>query len=66
MDLRLFGLTADLDFGASVAAAAGTGLSPHEERTFEDGEHKTRPLVSVRGADVYVLVRIAGRSRAIR
>ena len=27
----------------------------HEERAFEDGEHKARPLEHVRGADVYVL-----------
>jgi ribose-phosphate pyrophosphokinase len=60
MELRLFGLTADRDFGGSVAAAAGAGLSPHEERTFEDGEHKARPLVSVRGADVYVLDSLYG------
>lgn len=26
-----------------------------EERSFEDGEHKTRPLESVRGRDVYVV-----------
>jgi ribose-phosphate pyrophosphokinase len=30
-------------------------LSPHEEREFEDGEHKARPLTSVRGKDVYVI-----------
>jgi len=31
------------------------GIEPgrHEERTFEDGEHKIRPLQSVRGRDVY-------------
>ena len=30
-------------------------LDAHEEREFEDGEHKARPLVSVRDRDVYVL-----------
>jgi len=30
-------------------------LAAHEEREFEDGEHKARPLVSVRGHDVYVI-----------
>ena len=35
-------------------------LDPHEERDFEDGEHKARPLVSVRGEDVYVLHSLAG------
>jgi ribose-phosphate pyrophosphokinase len=60
MEIRLFGLAADRAFGGSVAAAAGTVLAPHEERMFEDGEHKTRPLVSVRGADVYVLDSLYG------
>jgi ribose-phosphate pyrophosphokinase len=33
------------------------GISPsaHEEREFEDGEHKARPLVNVRGRDVFVI-----------
>lgn len=30
-------------------------LSEHEERHFEDGEHKTRSLTNVRGRDVYVV-----------
>jgi ribose-phosphate pyrophosphokinase len=32
----------------------------HEERDFEDGEHKVRPLDSVRGADVYVIQSLSG------
>jgi ribose-phosphate pyrophosphokinase len=35
-------------------------LTPHEERDFEDGEHKARPLASVRGRDVYVLHSLYG------
>jgi ribose-phosphate pyrophosphokinase len=31
-----------------------------EEREFEGGEHKTRPLVSVRGRDVYVVQSLSG------
>lgn len=58
--LRLFALSADRTFGEAVAAAAGVQLAPHEERTFEDGEHKTRPLVSVRGMDAYVLDSLYG------
>lgn len=53
--LHLFCLNASRPFGAAVAAALGLPLSAHEEREFVDGEHKTRPLVSVRGADVYVI-----------
>jgi ribose-phosphate pyrophosphokinase len=60
MEIRLFGLGADRAFSNSVATAAGAGLSPHEERPFEDGEHKARSLVSVRGTDVYVLDSLHG------
>ena len=35
-------------------------LAAHEEREFEDGEHKTRPLEAVRGADVFVLQSLHG------
>jgi ribose-phosphate pyrophosphokinase len=47
-------------WGEAVAAQLGTQLSPHEERAFEDGEHKTRPLASVRGRDVFVLQSLHG------
>ena len=53
--MDLFALNATREFGARVATALGTELAAHEEREFEDGEHKTRPLVSVRGHDVYVI-----------
>jgi ribose-phosphate pyrophosphokinase len=53
--LVLFALNASRAFGERVAAHAGAALSAHEEREFEDGEHKARPLVSVRGRDVYVI-----------
>lgn len=51
----LFALDASQSFGRLVVEALGTALSAHEERTFADGEHKSRPLVSVRGRDVYVI-----------
>ncbi|MDT8388101.1 MAG: ribose-phosphate pyrophosphokinase [Thiogranum sp.] len=51
----LFALNADRKFGERVASALETPLGEHEEREFEDGEHKTRPLESVRGRDVYVI-----------
>jgi ribose-phosphate pyrophosphokinase len=54
-ELKLFALDASRDFGAKVSQALGVALSVHEEREFEDGEHKSRPLVNVRGTDVYVL-----------
>jgi ribose-phosphate pyrophosphokinase len=37
-------------------------LAPHEERRFEDGERKVRPLVGVRGKDVYVLSSLDGET----
>ena len=49
-------------WGEAVAAQLGTQLSPHEERAFEDGEHKARPLASVRGRDVFVLQSLHGDS----
>lgn len=51
----LFALGASRRFGEEIAASLGIGLAPHEEREFEDGEHKARPLANVRGRDVYVL-----------
>lgn len=54
-DLALFALNASRDFGEKVSAHLGLPLCAHEEREFEDGEHKARPLVSVRGQDVCVI-----------
>jgi len=53
--LRLFALSASRAFGESVSVQLAIPLSAHEEREFEDGEHKARPLVSVRDADVFVV-----------
>lgn len=62
-DALLFGLDGSRDFAGQVARALGTRLAPHEEREFEDGEHKARPLASVRGRDVYVLLALYGDAR---
>ncbi|MDH5263527.1 MAG: ribose-phosphate pyrophosphokinase [Betaproteobacteria bacterium] len=51
----VFALQASHAFGAAVAAEAGIVLGAHEERDFPDGEHKARPLESVRERDVYVI-----------
>jgi len=56
----LFAPAASRPFGERVAAAAGCELAPMEEREFEGGEHKTRPLVSVRGRDVFVMQSLSG------
>src|SRR5271166_474085 len=54
-DLMLFALDASRAYGEAVARTLGIALSAHEEREFEDGEHKSRPLASVRDRDVYVI-----------
>lgn len=58
--LRLFALESTRAFGERVAEALGRPLDAHEERAFEDGEHKARPLVSVRGTDAYVIQSLHG------
>jgi ribose-phosphate pyrophosphokinase len=58
--LRLFALKATSELGNDVAAALGQPLAAHEERDFEDGEHTTRPLDSVRDRDVFVVQSLHG------
>ncbi|HUH93848.1 MAG TPA: ribose-phosphate pyrophosphokinase [Casimicrobiaceae bacterium] len=55
LSLTLFALDASRAFGEAVARELGVALSAHEERVFEDAEHKLRALESVRERDVYVL-----------
>lgn len=62
--LQLFALDGDGGFGQRVSDQFGLPLSEHEERRFEDGEHKARPLVSVRGADVFVISSLYSEPRA--
>jgi ribose-phosphate pyrophosphokinase len=38
----------------------GITLAAHEEREFEDGEHKIRPLEEISGCDVYVVQSLHG------
>ncbi len=58
--LCLFALNATAALGSAVAAELSLPLAAHEEREFEDGEHKTRPLESVRGAHVFVVQSLHG------
>ena len=53
-------LAASAELGAAVAAALAQPLATHEEREFEDGEHKARSLDAVNGADVYVVQSLHG------
>ncbi|MEX2648592.1 MAG: ribose-phosphate pyrophosphokinase [Alphaproteobacteria bacterium] len=56
----IFALNASRHFGSAVAHECGLALAEHEEREFEDGEHKARPLVGVRDRDVYVIQSLHG------
>ena len=53
--MLLFALDSSRTFGERIATHLNGSLAPVEERVFEDGEHKSRPLVSVRGRDVFVI-----------
>lgn len=52
---RIFVLKDSHALGSRICTALGAAASPHEERDFDDGEHKARPLVDVHGCDVYVV-----------
>jgi len=56
----LFALNATKDLGTAIADRLGLEPAAHEEREFEDGEHKARPLDSVRGANVFVIQSLHG------
>lgn len=60
----LFALNSSRAFGERVAHHLQLPLCPHEEREFEDGEHKARPLVSVRGRDAFVIQSLHGSPEA--
>jgi ribose-phosphate pyrophosphokinase len=59
----LFTLNSSRAFGEGISHALGIALSEHEEREFEDGEHKSRPLVNVRGRDVFVVQSLYGDAK---
>lgn len=56
----LFAMKSAADLGERIARHLGLPLQEHEERDFEDGEHKTRPLVDVRGGDVHIVTGLHG------
>lgn len=58
--LLLFALEHSHVPGNAIAQQLGLALAPHEERVFEDGEHKARPLQSVRGRSCFVLHSLYG------
>ncbi len=52
---QIFALEASRELGEAISREVGLDLLEHEERVFPDGEHKVRPLISVRERDVYVI-----------
>lgn len=56
----LFALAHSQSLGSAIAQQLGLALAPLEERLFEDGEHKLRPLQNVRKRDCYVLHTLFG------
>lgn len=60
----LFALSESQALGASIAQAAQLKLAPLEERSFEEGEFKLRPLLSVRDRTVFVVQSLASSATA--
>lgn len=58
--LLLFALDPGAALVQTLAGCLDTTLSPHEERLFDDGERKWRPLIDPRGRDCYVVHSLYG------
>jgi ribose-phosphate pyrophosphokinase len=58
--LSVFSLTGGQPLVERICAHLGVEPGRHEERDFEDGDHKIRPLESVRGRDVYLVESLSG------
>ena len=58
--MQLYGLDPTPALAQAIAARLGRSLSAHEDRGFEDGEHKRRPLADPRGQDCYVIDSLHG------
>jgi len=58
--MLLFSLDPGYPLADAIACGLGVVPAPFEDRGFEDGEHKYRPLVDPRGADVYLLASLHG------
>lgn len=61
-DVSVFSLEDGRMLIGRICERLGIEASNHEEREFEDGEHKIRPLESVRGRDVYLVQSLYGGS----
>ena len=54
-NILLFAFQSSWALAESVANNLNCELNPLEERNFEGGEHKTRPLISVRNKEVFLI-----------
>lgn len=60
----IFALSESRELAADIARVASLKLQPLEERAFEEGEFKLRPLVPVRDQTVFAVQSLAGSSDA--
>ncbi|NMM12389.1 MAG: ribose-phosphate pyrophosphokinase [Rhodoferax sp.] len=58
--MLLYSLDLDDTFAQGLADHLGITLAALENRSFEDGEHKLRPLLDPRGEDVFVIHSLHG------
>ncbi len=58
--MLIFSLDPQCTIAPALASALDEPLARHEDRAFEDGEHKWRPLVDPRGEDAFVLASLHG------
>lgn len=58
--MNIFALNSSRNFAELIAKELNIPLSEHQEIDFEDGEHKSRPLVNVRNQDVFVIQSLYG------
>ncbi|MCM2396613.1 ribose-phosphate diphosphokinase [Rhizobium sp. S95] len=52
---KVFAFARDESLAKAIARSLRLELAPLEEREFEDGEHKARPLVDVSGQDAFII-----------
>ena len=62
--MLLYSLDPESTLATALAASLGVPLAPHEDRGFEDGEHKLRPLLDPSGHDTYVIDSLYGDPRS--
>lgn len=62
--MKLFAPALSAVLATKVAESLGLRLAASEEREFDSGEHKMRPLEDVRGQDIFVIHSLCGSAEA--